>query len=137
MLYRDERYFLIVQRVENDSYLPGLWEFPGGKVDVMPPNFYAEARREASEEVLGLPLIENFFLDSMLKDLGEKEKYHNRKVRYMIFFGHLVPPTLEILGKMKPGDEHQAVELLPIDDVLKKNLTPITRRIISELIKTL
>lgn len=136
MLDKDERYFLVVQRSSADSYLPGLWEFPGGKVDVV-PHFYSEARREVEEEVFGLPLIENFYLDFILKETGKEGKYFGRPIRYLIFFGCLVPPTFALLDQLKPGPDHQAIALLRQAELLEKKLTPISRLIISELIKAL
>jgi ADP-ribose pyrophosphatase YjhB (NUDIX family) len=33
IILRNDGKILIVRRSENDSHLPGVWEFPGGKLD--------------------------------------------------------------------------------------------------------
>lgn len=55
VIRRDERYFL-QRRLPSNPVLPGLWEFPGGKVEAGETVLEA-LRREVQEEV-GLVILE-------------------------------------------------------------------------------
>ena len=126
--------FVVVQRSNEDSYNPGLWEFLGGKVE----NFVdlrKEGMREVHEELLGDYWIMNYGLVGEIRTPALKPKYKGFEITYYIFIGTINFPLTMSESNLHPGDEHQAYAILDIEKILKLDLTPEAKMIIEKIIK--
>jgi 8-oxo-dGTP diphosphatase len=117
---------LLVQRALDDSWEPGTWEFPGGKVD--PGEDLNDALKREVKEETGLDVrVEEplFFWDEKIN----KEKYaHLRHV--VLFFECSVP----INAKFKISNEHNDYTWLNLREIkTKENLSSTTEKAIKKL----
>lgn len=118
--------YLIVKRDMSDSWEPGTWEFPGGKVD-FGEDINQSLRREVREET-GLDLkIEEplFFWDTE----PDTEKYAGKRI-VTLFFECTVP----INSKVKMSNEHQEYKWLKFNDIFRhKNLSSTTIKALTKI----
>lgn len=105
--------FLLVQRAENDTYEPGLYEFPGGKVDPgedLNDALYREIYEETGLMItIGDPL---FYWD----EASIKVKYADFR-HVSIFFECSVP----INAKVKTSFEHDHYIWQTLPEVEKRD----------------
>lgn len=125
-LILNQKQILLVQRALNDSYRPGEWELPGGKVD---PN---ESQidgliREVREET-GL-FIEPFSTPVYREDTEITQGKYAGKLHRALFY------RVRILeGTLTLSNEHAAaIWDIPTRAVNQTGLTPDTRRAIIAL----
>lgn len=82
-IIENEGKLLLIKRASDDSYNPGLWEFPGGKLDEG-QDLTSALKREVLEET-GLrvePTSPLVYADSFIIEQG---KYHG--LPYVVLFG--------------------------------------------------
>lgn len=92
--------FLLVQRAKNDRWSPGMWEFPGGKID-FGQDINEALKREIREET-GLDVTVKeplFFWDEVIR----VEKYKD-KVLVVLYFACEAP----INSRVVLSEEHDS-----------------------------
>ena len=119
--------FLLIKRSMNDYNAPGLWEFPGGKLDEG-QDLSQALEREVLEEtgLLVLPTTRIAFTDSSVIPKG---KYKGLPYVVIIGIGKMIG------GKFKLSEEHtdfkwvttaEAYEM-PIKDEIRKALIVLSK----------
>ena len=125
--------FLLIKRASNDSYGPGLWEFPGGKLDEG-QDLSSALEREVLEEtgLLVLPTTRIAYTESSMATNG---KYKGLTYVVIIGIGKLIG------GKLKLSEEHEdykwvnyneAIEM-PIKDEIRKSLIVLKNNLVKLL----
>lgn len=118
--------YLLIQRAENDSFEPGLYEFPGGKVD-QGEGLNDALYREIYEETGLMVTIKEplFFWD----EACVKKDYANFR-HVSLFFECSVP----INAKVKTSFEHDQYIWQSLAEISKrKDLATSTRQALSRL----
>lgn len=102
--------FLIVKRSESKKSHPGMWEFPGGKVNP----------EEKPREAVIRELREETKLHGQVIRTGEKGAVRYQEGSYMIH------PFLIMVdsGKVRLSKEHSEYEWIDIEDIEKYNTVP-------------
>lgn len=119
--------FLLIQRSKDDSWSPGMWEFPGGKID-FGQDINDALKREVKEETgLDISVKEPlFFWDQDI----EVEKYKD-KVLVNLYFVCEAP----LNGKVTLSEEHDDSMWLDFHALkqLKNSLASHTLEVIERL----
>jgi len=120
---------LLVKRSVNDSYNPGKWEFPGGKLDIG-QDLSNALEREVMEEtgLLIEPESKLNFAESYI--IGNEGQYMG--FTYVALFGI----AHSIGGKLKLSDEHDDYAWEDYDTALEYDLTIESRKALIVLTKT-
>jgi len=116
----DNDRLLVVQRSHHDRRHPGLWEFPGGKVDPGEA-IHTGMKREIQEET-GLivePASELTYVDTEQITSG---RYAGRL--YIALFRTAIISS----GQLLLSDEHEAASWDTLDEASDRNLSPESRR---------
>lgn len=103
--------FLITQRKSDDPTIPGLWEFPGGKIE----------EGETAEECLAREIVEELDLEVAVNDqiLVNKHEYPSKTIRLHFFNCEYVSGKLKLNdhddAKWINGEEIKEYEFAPAD----------------------
>lgn len=113
--------FLLVKRSDNDSFLPGDWEIPGGKLE-----FGEQAEDGAKREIL-----EETGLDVKIEYLLASWEYEGilNDTQY-VQLDFLCTPTDD--SEVKLSEEHSDFKWITFDDLDKYEMTPEMKK---ELLK--
>jgi 8-oxo-dGTP diphosphatase len=128
LVKNDKKEMLLIQRSKDDRYNAGMWEFPGGKLDIGQDLSHA-LEREVMEET-GL-LVESesklVFADSFVIGTGPY-----RGLPYVALFGiaHVIG------GNLKLSHEHDDHVWEQHDGALDYDLTPESRKALIVLGRT-
>jgi len=117
---------LILQRGDNDDFLPGLWEIPSGKRE--PSEKTVDGCKREVEEETGLS-VEVGNPIGIFKYRVEKPK----EIRNVTQINFLVKPVGEV--KVKLSSEHQNFAWIREDEIDKYNITKETKEIIKKAFK--
>lgn len=118
---------LIIQRRDNDDYLPGIWEIPSGKRE--PSEKTADAcKREVGEETglkveVGNPI-----------GIFEYRVEKPEEIRDVTQINFLAKPVGK--AKVKVSSEHQNFAWITEDEIDKYNITEETKEIIKKAFKS-
>ena len=112
-IHQNKVYLLLGQRSVNDS-LPGMWEFPGGKV--RQGEMWEEAVVREFKEEVGLDVLP-------IKKLAETTAFRGRI--HLCFF--LVNEKVGLKAQMKV---HQALEWVRLEEMLSRPMPPANARVI-------
>lgn len=112
---------LIGQRPENNS-LPGLWEFPGGKIEL----------GESPEEALKRELSEELGIDADIGDLKLSCTHSFGDIGIVILFFEV--PYWR--GEPKPK-HHLMLQWIPPEELGKHNIPEANRKILNRLLKAI
>jgi len=116
----EENKILLTQRALDDSYLPGYWECPGGKLDQGQDLNNAREREVLEETGLLIRLTHPFvYADSYIVSSG---KYAG--LPYICLFG--ISESLG--GKLKLSAEHKDFNWVTYEEALDFELTPEVRK---------
>lgn len=118
----DEDRFLLLQRSHGDRYNPGLWEFPGGKVD-SEEELVDGLKREVFEET-GLEIGLDAASAHVESELIRAGKYEGR------LYVALFHSAARLSGDLTVSNEHEAAAWETPTTALQKQLTPESRRAI-------
>ncbi|MDP3785434.1 MAG: NUDIX hydrolase [bacterium] len=114
---------LLVRRSISDRYLPGIWEFPGGKAD--PGSSLLEnLRRELSEEIRRKARIINF-LYVHDRPFTKNHPRHSGDRSVVLFY------KMRLVGRrdgLRLSDEHSAFKWVRPEKALKTRLPPGTKK---------
>jgi 8-oxo-dGTP diphosphatase len=118
-VYPDQ--YLVAQRQENDPDLPGLWEFPGGKIESGESETQAlirEIKEELNLEITVCePLLSSFWT-------------------YPRFRIELIPYLCQTASTSIQSVDHQRVEWTHRDALMKLDWAPADIPIVEALLKT-
>lgn len=130
----DNRYIFLQRKY--DEFNGSLWEFPGGKIENL-QNIKSEALREVREELLGKYEINNFYQFSDFTIDSTSDKYPDYKIRFIIFTGDIELPLVsqDESTRLRPGDEHQAIALLSVEEIKHFAITKQTKTTLMRLKK--
>jgi 8-oxo-dGTP diphosphatase len=115
-----EKKILLVKRAPDDSFLPGYWECPGGKLD-QGQDLHNAREREVLEETGLLVTLTNplIYADSYIVSEG---KYAG--MPYICLYG--IAKSLG--GKLMLSSEHSDYAWVTYDELLSYELTPEVRK---------
>lgn len=122
-IMNDRNELLLVKRADNDDFLPGLWELPGGGTD-FGENPQEALKREVFEEVglsvsVGKPLtVEDYFMEN------DHEKIHRVEVFYLC---SLIDTTQEV----QLSFEHSAYKWVKQEDLPRVGMTEYMEKAIA------
>jgi 8-oxo-dGTP diphosphatase len=117
----DDKKILLIRRAAADSYMPGCWECPGGKLDQGQDLTQAREREVLEETGLLVTLVQPLvYADSYV--IGDGNKYVG--LPYICLFG----VAKLVGGNLKISHEHSDYAWVDYDDVLSYELTPETRK---------
>lgn len=119
-IINDEDRILLLRRSRHDSHNPGLWEFPGGKIDAG-EEIADGLMREVHEET-GLLIGELSNIAHIESELIRKGKYEGRL--YLALFYAIQ----KIGGNLTLSDEHEATSWETLQGAEKLDLTHESRR---------
>ncbi len=128
--------YLVLQRSDEDSYNPGLWEFPGGKVEKF-IDLRKEGMREVHEEFCGSYRIVNYGFIGEIRTPALKPKYKGYEIAFYVFLGGLDFSPARSENELHSGNEYQAYAFLSIAEIRKLNITPETKMVLEEFKKLL
>ena len=109
---------VLVSERRHDPAFPGLWEFPGGKID--PGESRSGALRRELAEELGIEVCEHRLLVSL------EHQYPDRHVRIDFFL------VTEWLGEAI-GREGQALRWIKLDQLNAEELLPADAPVVEKL----
>jgi 8-oxo-dGTP diphosphatase len=120
--------FLLVQRSKNDKWSPGMWEFPGGKID-FGQDINDALKREIKEETgLDISVREPlFFWDQDIKDLPKYEGF----ILITLYFSCEAPLNARVVLSDE-HDDHKWIEyseLKEIKDQLANHTVEVMERL--------
>ena len=116
----DQKKILLIRRALDDSYLPGFWECPGGKLDQGQDLTHAREREVLEETGLLIALTHPLVhVDSYVVGEG---KYAG--LPYVLLFGI----AQSMGGKFALSFEHCDHAWVTYEEVLEYELTPETRK---------
>ena len=119
VVFKDDK-ILLVQRSKNDSFQPGKWELPGGKLDIgQEPNEALE--REVLEETgLYVKLTSpKFFVDTKMLASGS----------YAGMACVLIVGEAKVIGgKLKLSEEHDDYKWVTIEEAFDIDVRDTTRK---------
>lgn len=121
VVFDDDR-LLLLQRSRDDSYNPGLWEFPGGKVDAG-EELVEGLKREVFEET-GLEIELSSTSTHVESELIQGGKYSGR------LYVALFHSARRLSGELSISNEHEAYTWLDTNSALERTLTPESQRAI-------
>ncbi len=130
VVLRDDGKILLLQRSkEKERYAPGVWEFPGGKLEEGQDVSHA-LEREVTEEtgLLVDPISRMAYLDSWLLTDGP---YKGLPYVLVVGLGQLAG------GRIKLTDEHDVYRWTGIEEAYDFELKPDIRRALSALEPTI
>lgn len=135
VVLRVEGEYLFIQRVGEDTF-GRRWEFPGGKVEDL-EDIASGALRELHEEVQGKYDVINLHQSYEFSVKAVGPKYLGYTIRFIVFEGDLVLPlvNLEMIDRIKPGPDHQAMALLSLSCLENFVLTRETQMVINKISK--
>ena len=97
---KDDKHLFLVRRAASDSYQPGLWEFPGGKIDAG-ETLEVGLEREVSEET-GLIVTVDSKIAAVSHEIVQRGKYEGR------LYVALFLAAQRIGGEVRLSEEHDA-----------------------------
>ncbi len=129
VIENDEGRLLLIKRSQNDRFNPGLWEFPGGKLEAG-QDLQTALRREVIEET-GLtvePVSPLVYADSFV--IKEGNKYAG--LPYVVIFniGRIISGEIQL-------SEHDDYAWETQDGALARELTPESEKALRFLAGTL
>lgn len=111
---------LIIKRSSQDTYYPGLWEVPGGKLDQGQDLSHAQEREVIEETGFVVELVQKLVLvDSFIIGKG---KYIG--LPYIVLFS----VTRIVGGKITLSNEHSDYCWVTYQEMLEYELTPEVRK---------
>lgn len=116
----DKDHILLFKRSQDDTHNSGLWEFPGGKIDVG-EGLNDGLTREVFEET-GLIIETNSTLCHVDSEIIESGKYKGRLYAALFFVAQRLGGEVQISG------EHDDYTWIKPECALNPNLTPESRR---------
>ena len=120
ILENDKGELLLIKRSDKDSWKPGFWEFPGGKLDPGQDVYIAFEREVLEETGLSVkPIKPLFFVDS----------YINPRYKYPgLPFVMIIGKGIVSGGKITLSDDHSDFKWLKPEEALKLDITPETKK---------
>ena len=119
-IVNDEGKILLIKRASNDSFRPGFWECPGGKLDQGQDLTQAREREVLEETGLRIQLTHPLvYADSYIVDIG---RYTG--LPYICLYGIAKP----LGGKLTLSSEHSEAVWATYDEGIEYNLTPEVRK---------
>lgn len=121
VILKDDHTVLIAERPPG-KFMPGVWEFPGGKLE--PSESPQHALKRELEEELGIQITQS----THFMTLEETYHEHNRHVRLHVY------TVREFVGQPR-GAEGQAIKWCQISDLKQYTFpsanTPIIEKLVS------
>lgn len=122
--------FLLVQRSKNDSWSPGMWEFPGGKIDFGQDINDALKREMVEETGLDITIKEPlFFWDQNVEGVPKYEGF----ILVNLYFSCEAPLNAKVVLSHE-HDDYKWVEYSELKDI-KDQLASHTVEVIERLEK--
>lgn len=124
LIYYKEK-FLFIKRHNNDSYAPGMWELPGGKLDAdetIEQNLIRECYEETNMKLTPIKID-----IATINEIGEAGKY--KGVLAITILGLLAAES----EKLKLSFEHSEHKWIKIEESENLELTPATNMLIKKL----
>lgn len=120
-----KREILLIKRARNDSWQPGKWELPGGKLEEGQDISHA-LEKEVLEEsgLLSLPLTRMAYVESQILTSG---KY--KDLPYVVIVGI----TKLTGGKIKLSQEHEDYTWVKPNEAFDYDITEETRKALATL----
>ncbi len=120
IVFNEDKKFLIIKRADKDSYKPGSWECPGGKLD-KGQDLSRALERETMEEtgLLVEPIERMVYIDSYLVGEGPYTG-----LPYVQIFSL----ARVIGGKLEISHEHSEHAWVDYETALSYKLTPETKK---------
>lgn len=120
LILNDENQVLLIQRSANDSWDPGLWEFPGGKVEI---------GRDASHALEDEVLEEAGLVVDPITHIGVIESENIAKGKYAgLPYVVITGVSRAVRGEVKISEEHDAYKWVPIYAAPEMQLTKTCRK---------
>ncbi len=116
--------FLFVKRADDDNFLPGYWEMPGGKTDFGEELKVAVAR-EIKEEV-GLDIIPKYLITT--RNYLHESNPHRQYVE-AFYLGLKEDPNQEVTLSI----EHSDYKWVTFDEAKKMHTTPYILAVLDEI----
>jgi 8-oxo-dGTP diphosphatase len=112
--------FLLVKRAAHETYQPGIWEFPGGKLDDGQDISTALEREVLEETDLAITPIDKlaFFRSGIVTN---NEKYNG--ITFIEIFGL----AKALGGKAKLSEEHSDFRWISLSDIDEFEVNPNTK----------
>jgi len=126
LILNDKKDILLIQRSKNDSYMPGKWEFPGGKLDAG-QDISNALEREVLEET-SLVVIPTDKIAYWHSEILTSGKYAG--MPYVVLIGI----AKSVGGNVALSSEHDGFAWVDKKNVLKYGLTHETRMAVTVLI---
>lgn len=120
IVLNDSNKFLLIQRAEDDRHLPGLWEFPGGKLEE--GRDLSHALEDEVLEETGLTVLPITRVSDMHSRLLTEGPYKGLAYVCLTGISRLVG------GKTTLSDEHQAYRWVSLASAYKMKITDGTRQ---------
>lgn len=122
MVYNDKGEILLIRRSEKDRNYPGLWEFPGGKLEEGQDVSHA-LEKEVLEEtgLFVLPTSRVAYVES------EPARFYEGIFIALIGIGKLIG------GKLQLSEEHDAYKWVKPDEAYDLPLKPEVRKALAAL----
>jgi 8-oxo-dGTP diphosphatase len=118
IIKKDDK-FILLRRANSAKFWPGLWDFPGGKINPG-EEAMAGAMREASEET-GLEIL----VDGLIA------KFDLQDIKDLIHFK--VYSVKNFSGEVKISVDHTEFKWLSKEEITTYDLTPGTKIILAQL----
>lgn len=116
--------FLFVKRADNDNFLPGYWEMPGGKTD-FGEELTDAVTREIKEEV-GLDIIPKYIITTRNY---RHETHPNRVYVEAFYLGVKKNPDQDICLSF----EHSEYKWVSFEEAKKMHTTPYILAVLDEI----
>ncbi|MDE2020506.1 MAG: NUDIX hydrolase [Patescibacteria group bacterium] len=110
---------LLIRRSANDSFMSGLWEFPGGKREAGEPSAAAAAREAKEETGLDVEIGQPFFVF----DYRVEKPEEIRDVTMIVFAARP-----ENSAEVRLSAEHDAFAWVGSDEMEKHNASAETKQ---------